>query len=145
VNHLEAMSQWATFSKMRVAFHLYVPLGCVDSARRLCTDLQITVAEVWAYHVVGDQIRFTLVQRVPQASDGKRVASPAAASPKPASAAPRPRPATPAAARPARRAAPAAAARRKPAAAKAKAPAPRHAAAKTPRKAARPSRSQKRR
>ena len=50
VNHLEAMSQWATFSKMRVAFHLYVPVGCVDSARRLCTDLQIPVGEVWAYH-----------------------------------------------------------------------------------------------
>ena len=141
VNHLEAMSQWATFSKMRVAFHLYVPVGCVDSARRLCTDLQIPVGEVWAYHAVGDQIRFTLVQRVPQASDGKRTASPEAApSPKPASPTPRPRPSTPA-----RRAAPAAAARRKPAAAKAKAAAPRRAAAKTTRKTARTSRPQKRR
>jgi len=141
VNHLEAMSQWATFSKMRVAFHLYVPVGCVDSARRLCTDLQIPVGEVWAYHAVGDQIRFTLVQRVPQASDGKRAASPEAApSPKAASPTPRPRPSTPA-----RRAAPAAAARRKPAAAKAKAAAPRRAAAKTTRKTARTSRPQKRR
>ena len=141
VNHLEAMSQWATFSKMRVAFHLYVPVGCVDSARRLCTDLQIPVGEVWAYHAVGDQIRFTLVQRVPQASDGKRAASPEAApSPKAASPTPRPRPSTPA-----RRAAPAASARRKPAAAKAKAAAPRRAAAKTTRKTARTSRPQKRR
>ena len=141
VNHLEAMSQWATFSKMRVAFHLYVPVGCVDSARRLCTDLQIPVGEVWAYHAVGDQIRFTLVQRVPQASDGKRAASPEAApSPKPASPTPRPRPSTPA-----RRAAPAATARRKPAAAKAKAAAPRRAAAKTTRKTVRTSRPQKRR
>ena len=81
VNHLEAMSQWATFSKMRVPFHLYVPVGCVDNARRLCTDLQIAVGEVWAYHAVGDQIRFTLVQRAPQASDGKRAASPVAAPP----------------------------------------------------------------
>src|SRR5688572_20957828 len=142
VNHLEAMSQWATFSKMRVPFHLYVPVGCVDNARRLCTDLQIAVGEVWAYHAVGDQIRFTLVQRVPQASDGKRAASPEAAAPaaKPASRTPRPRPSTPA-----RRAAPAATARRKPVAAKAKAAAPRRAAAKTTRKAARTSRPQKRR
>ena len=141
VNHLEAMSQWATFSKMRVAFHLYVPVGCVDSARRLCTDLQIPVGEVWAYHSVGDQIRFTLVHRVPQASDGKRAASPEAAPPaKPASTTPRPRPNTPA-----RRAAPAATTRRKPAPAKAKAAAPRRAAAKTTRKTARPSRPQKRR
>jgi hypothetical protein len=143
VNHLEAMSQWATFSKMRVPFHLYVPIGCVDSARRLCTDLQISVGEVWAYHAVGDQMRFTLVQRAPQASDGKRAAPPAAAAPKPASPASRPRPAAPAA-RPARRAAPAAAPRRKPVA-KAKAAAPGRAAAKTTRKTARPSRPQKRR
>ena len=141
VNHLEAMSQWATFSKMRVPFHLYVPVGCVDNARRLCTDLQIAVGEVWAYHAVGDQIRFTLVQRVPQASDGKRAASPEAApAAKPASPTPRPRPSTPA-----RRAAPAATARRKPVAAKAKPAAPRRAAAKTTRKAARTSRPQKRR
>jgi hypothetical protein len=149
VNHLEAMSQWATFSKMRVPFHLYVPVGCVDSARRLCTDLQITAAEVWAYHAVGDQMRFTLVQRAPQASDGKRAASPAAvASPKPSSpvrsAAARSRSTT---ARPARGTTPAPAARRKPAAAKAKAAAPRGAAAKPARKPApaRASRPQKRR
>src|SRR5688500_16396625 len=121
VNPPEAMSQWATFSKMRVPFHPYVPIGCVDSARRLCTDLQVPVAEVWAYNSVGDQMRFTPVHRAPAASDGKKSASAAttpaakAASPKaapkaaPAKAAPakaaaaRPR----AAAAPARRAAPA--------------------------------------
>ena len=74
VNQLEAMSQWATFSRFRVPFHLYVPLGCVDSARRLCTDLQIPAAEVWAYQTVGDQMRFTLVQKSPQAGDGKPAA-----------------------------------------------------------------------
>jgi hypothetical protein len=151
VNHLEAMSQWAAFSKMRVSFHLYVPIGCVDSARRLCTDLQIPVTEVWAYHAVGDQMRFTPVQRAPQASEGKRAASPEPAAPKPASparrAAPRARAAAPAA--PARRvAAPTATARRKPApaAAKAKAAAPRRAAVKPTRKTApRAARPQKRR
>lgn len=71
VNHLEAMSQWATFSRFRVPFHLYVPVGSVDSARRLCTDLQIPAAEVWAYHAVGDQMRFTLVHKTPQPGDGK--------------------------------------------------------------------------
>ena len=63
VNQLEAMSQWATFAKLRVPFHLYVPAASVDSARRLCADLQIPADELWAYHAVGDQLRFALVQR----------------------------------------------------------------------------------
>ena len=63
VNHLEALAQWAHFGKLRVAFHLYVPGGMVDVARRLCEDNQIHVAEIWSYHVVGDQPRFTLVHR----------------------------------------------------------------------------------
>ena len=102
VNHLEAMSQWATFSRLRTPFHLYVPSSSIDTAKRLCVDLQISVAEMWAYTALGDQMRFTLVQR---SSDGKaRAASPAA---RPAAPAPR-RPA----ATPARRAAPARPARR---------------------------------
>jgi hypothetical protein len=63
VNHLEAMSQWASFARLRVPFHLYVPASSVDSARRLCADLQIPADELWAYHAVGDQLRFALVQR----------------------------------------------------------------------------------
>jgi hypothetical protein len=69
VNNLEAMSQWATFSRLRVPFHLYVPVSMIDVARRLCQDLQLQVAEIWAYHVLGDQIRFTLVQRSAQAAE----------------------------------------------------------------------------
>jgi hypothetical protein len=63
VNHLEAMSQWASFAKLRVPFHLYVPVNSVDSARRLCAHLQISTDEIWSYHAVGDQLRFELVQR----------------------------------------------------------------------------------
>jgi hypothetical protein len=63
VNHLEALAQWAHFSKARAAFHLYVPAGMVDVARRLCDDHHIYVAEIWSYHTVGDQVRFTLVHR----------------------------------------------------------------------------------
>jgi hypothetical protein len=63
VNNLEAMSQWVAFGRLRAAFHLYVPSSMIDVARRLCQDLQIPVAEVWTYHPVGDQMRFTLVQR----------------------------------------------------------------------------------
>jgi hypothetical protein len=151
VNHLEAMSQWAAFSRMRVPFHLYVPVGCVDSARRLCADLQIPAAEVWAYHAVGEQMRFTLIQKAPQAVDGKRVAASGQAPAKPAPAAargatPRSRAAAPATARPGRRAAaPSSTARRK-AVAKAKTAAPRRAASKTARKpVSRSTRTQKRR
>ena len=63
VNHLEALSQWAAFAKLRAAFHLYVPASMVDVARRLCEDNQIHVNEIWSFHMVGDEVRFTLVQR----------------------------------------------------------------------------------
>lgn len=63
VNHLEALAQWAHFGKLRVPFYLYVPAGMVDVARRLCEDNQIYVSEIWSYHTVGDQVRFTLVHR----------------------------------------------------------------------------------
>ena len=75
VNHLEAMSQWAAFSKLRTPFHLYVPSGSVDTARRLCNDLQIQVAEFWAYNWLGDQMRFTLVQRSAAAEARARAAT----------------------------------------------------------------------
>jgi len=64
VNHLEALSQWAQLSKLRVEFHLYVPASMVDVARRLCEDSNIQVNETWSYHLVGDQFRFTLMHRV---------------------------------------------------------------------------------
>jgi len=63
VNHLEAMAQWAHFGRARAPFHLYVPAAAVDIARRLCAENQVTVAEVWSYHTIADQTRFTLVHR----------------------------------------------------------------------------------
>ena len=63
VNHLEALAQWAHFGRARAAFHLYVPAAMVDVARRLADDNQIYVGEIWSYHIVGDQPRFTLVHR----------------------------------------------------------------------------------
>ena len=63
VNHLEALAEWAHFSKVRAPFHLYVPAGMVDVARRLCDDNQVYVSEIWSYHTIGDQVRFTLVFR----------------------------------------------------------------------------------
>ena len=115
VNHLEALAQWTHLSKLRAAFHLYVPAGMVDVARRLAEENHVHVNEIWSYHMVGDQVRFTLVHR-------SREAAPAA---RPA---PKARPAAP---RPAGRATPA---RRKPAVRRAKSPA-RSGGAK---KAARP-------
>jgi hypothetical protein len=64
VNHLEAMAQWAHFGRIRAPFHLYVPAAAVDIARRLCTENQVGVSEIWSFHSIGDQTRFTLVQRV---------------------------------------------------------------------------------
>ncbi|MSO84197.1 MAG: hypothetical protein EXQ53_13035 [Acidobacteria bacterium] len=73
VNNLEAMSQWATFGRLRAPFHLYIPASSIDTAKRLCVDLEIAVAEIWAFSSLGDQMRFTLVQR--SAADKGRAAS----------------------------------------------------------------------
>ena len=141
INHLEAMSQWGAFSRLRVPFHLYVPAGSVDSARRLCTDLQISVAELWSYNAFGDQIRFTLVHRANSEPEPKAASKPVkAAAPRAAASRTRNAPA-------ARRPVAAAPARRKTAVAgKAKsAPARRGAAKAAPKPASRSSRPQKRR
>ena len=67
VNQLEALAEWGVFSKLKVPLHLYVPPTSVDTARRLCTEHQIPVAEVWTYHLQFDQARFTMVHRSPDA------------------------------------------------------------------------------
>jgi hypothetical protein len=114
VNHLEALAQWAHYARTRAAFHLYVPAGMVDVARRLCEDNQIHVAEIWSYHIVGDQPRFTLVHRnreapppVPRPKPAARPAAPKAPAPppakKPAAKAKPKRPAKPAKAKPAKK------------------------------------------
>jgi hypothetical protein len=97
VNNLEAMSQWAALGRLRAPFHLYVPANMIDVARRLCADMQIPVSELWTFHAVGDQMRFTLVQRSTPAPEK----APRAPASEPAKAA-----AAREAARPARRATP---------------------------------------
>jgi hypothetical protein len=81
INNLEAMSQWKTFSQLRAQFHLYVPAFNIDTVRRMVSDMALNVAEVWAYSALGDQMRFTLVQRSALAEKVARAA--AAAEPKP--------------------------------------------------------------
>jgi len=96
VNHLEAMAQWAHLGRARVPFHLYVPAGSVDIARRLAAENHVNLSELWSFHTIGDQTRFTLVHRS-QAAEAKRAApapakaKPAAARAKAAAAKPRPR------------------------------------------------------
>jgi hypothetical protein len=86
VNHLEARAQWAHLGRARAPFHLYVPAGSVDIARRLATENGVNVSEIWSYHTIGDQTRFTLVHRAP--GEPRRTTRPTAAAPtKPATAA----------------------------------------------------------
>ena len=87
VNHLEARSQWAHLGRARAPFHLYVPVGSVDMARRLAAENDVNVSEIWSFHTIGDQTRFTLVHRAPgDARRPTREARPAAPMPpKPAS------------------------------------------------------------
>jgi hypothetical protein len=96
VNHLEALAQWAHYGRLRAAFHLYIPASMVDVARRLTQDNQIHVAELWSYHVVGDEPRFTLVHRNREAISAAARSRPAtkpAAKPVVTATIPAPRPA----------------------------------------------------
>ncbi|MEZ5416575.1 MAG: hypothetical protein R2708_04445 [Vicinamibacterales bacterium] len=68
VNSLETLAQWVPFSKLRVPFHLYVPPHTLDTVRRLMRDHNVTVAELWTFHAHLDQIRFTLIQKAPDAA-----------------------------------------------------------------------------
>jgi hypothetical protein len=68
INTLEAMAEWAPFSRLRAPFYLYVPPHTVDTVRRLCAEHQVNVAEIWTYHTAVDQIRFTMVHRSPEAA-----------------------------------------------------------------------------
>jgi len=90
VNHLEALAQWAHFAKTRAAFHLYVPANMVEVARRLCDDNQIHVSEIWSYHLIGDEPRFTLVHRSREPQPAAPRAKPAPAAAPVKKAAPRP-------------------------------------------------------
>ncbi len=121
VNHLEALAQWAHYGRIRAAFHLYVPAGMVDVARRLCEDNQIHVAEIWSYHIVGDEPRFTVVHRTRDAAP-PRPRPAVQPAPKPASKPAVKVAAKPPAKKPARVAQPARAAHAKPAKAKASKP-----------------------
>jgi hypothetical protein len=65
VNAMEAMAQWAVYGRLPIEFFLFVPAGSVEVARRLCLDNHIGVTELWTYHAVGDQVRFTVVHKAP--------------------------------------------------------------------------------
>jgi len=90
VNHLEALAQWTHLARLRAEFHLYVPAGMVEVARRLCEDNHIVVNEIWSYHSIGDQVRFTLVHRSREAVAVKRPVVAAAPKPAPARTAKKP-------------------------------------------------------
>jgi hypothetical protein len=97
VNHLEALAQWTHLGRLRAEFHLYVPAGMVEVARRLCQDNQIVVNEIWSYHSIGDQVRFALVHRSRETAPAKRPVEAVAPKPAPVRAAKKPaRPVPPA-------------------------------------------------
>ena len=134
VHHLEAMAQWAPFGRLKVPFHLYVPVASADIARRLAGDLGAHITELWTFHSLGDQIRLTLVEKTAIPGEARRKADRERAAEKratkPAKAAKPAKPAKPAA-KPAKAAKTAKAGKPKPRVAR---PAPRKAA---PRRTAR--------
>jgi hypothetical protein len=86
VNHLEAMAQWAHLGRARAPFHLYVPAGSVDIAKRLAAENGVNVSEIWSFHTIGDQTRFTMVHRAPVVAPRRAPADGAARRPKRAAA-----------------------------------------------------------
>ena len=66
INHLEAMAEWVPYGRVRAMFHLYVPSGCSEKTQQLCKEKKIQVDEIWSYHAVGDNMRFTLAYRAPE-------------------------------------------------------------------------------
>ena len=105
VNTLEAMAQWVPFGRLPIEFSLYVPTNAVEVSKRLCSDHRVGVTEIWTYHLVGDQIRFTQVFRSPLGA--KLAAARAAAAEARRAANPPQKQAGKAGARPAKKAAPA--------------------------------------
>lgn len=102
VNHLEALAEWAHYARLRAPFHLYVPSTMVDVARQLCDGNQIAVSEIWSFHGVGDDVRFTLVQRNRNLPAPARAVASAPGSRRPPADAPAKRPAKVAAKAPAK-------------------------------------------
>jgi hypothetical protein len=84
VNHLEALAQWAHLGRVRVPFYLYVPAGAVEIAKRLSADNNVVLTEIWSYHAIGDQIRFTMMHRAPAAARARARGGEASARKKPA-------------------------------------------------------------
>jgi hypothetical protein len=80
VNNLETLAEWVPYGRLKFPFHLYVPAAMVDVAKRLCTDSHIPVAEIHAYHWIGDEMRFLPAYKAP-ADVRTAAARPAAAKP----------------------------------------------------------------
>lgn len=66
LNNLEAMSQWVSFGKSKIPFHLYVPAHAVEQAKRLMTAHEVPVSELWSYFSLGEKVRFLQVYRAPR-------------------------------------------------------------------------------
>ena len=84
VNPIEARAEWGVYSKLKVPLLLYLPAQCVDAARRICTEFQILVSELWSYTTTFDQVRFTLVDKSPDAPTVKVPVRPEPKTKKPA-------------------------------------------------------------
>jgi hypothetical protein len=67
VNPIEARAEWGVYSKLKVPLHLYVPPQSVDAVRRICAEYQILVSELWSYTTTFDQVRFTPIDKSPDA------------------------------------------------------------------------------
>ena len=79
VNHLEALAEWAQFARTRAAFTCTSPRVWSMSRGACVKKIRFTVNEIWSFHAMGDDVRFTLVHRVREATPPPRRPAPAPA------------------------------------------------------------------
>ena len=72
VNNLEAMAEWVPYGRLQPAFHLYIPASMAEVAKRLCTDFNVPVAEIFSYLWLGDEMRFLSVHKAPVSARAAR-------------------------------------------------------------------------
>ncbi len=103
VNNLEALAQWAHFSRAKVPFHLYVPVSGYDTARRLCEANDARPAEIWTYRGTNEGFDLVRIFQDPSAAASVKLPSKPAAPARPAAKTSKPAPAAKVAKKPAAR------------------------------------------
>lgn len=59
------ISEWATYGKLMVPFHLVVPVGSEEHAIWLLKQRSVRVSQLWSYEIVGGEVIFSQYLELP--------------------------------------------------------------------------------